>query len=105
MVPGIETFVKACLENGIPLCRDINSGNPVGVGLAQFNVRDGERCYAANAFLDGSTRASLNNLTIVTEMECDRLHSKDGIVTGVDLYHRPTATRSKFLSFVFKIHD
>ncbi|KAJ5629889.1 glucose-methanol-choline oxidoreductase [Penicillium herquei] len=90
MVPGIETFVEACLENGIPLCPDINSGNPVGVGLAQFNVRNGERYYAANAWLDESTRKSLQNLTIVTETECDLLHSRNGIVSGVELYHRPT---------------
>ncbi|KAJ5951944.1 glucose-methanol-choline oxidoreductase [Penicillium vulpinum] len=90
MVPGIETFVKACVETGIPLCPDINSGNPVGVGLAQFNVQDGERSYAANAFLSQTTRASLKNLTIMTETECDRLRSKDGVVSGIDLYHRPT---------------
>ncbi|KAJ5292832.1 uncharacterized protein N7443_008785 [Penicillium atrosanguineum] len=93
MVSGIETFVKACFENGIPLCPDINSGDPVGVGLAQFNVKDGERCYAANAFLGESARASLKNLTIVTETECDQLHSRDGVVTGVDLYHRPTGAQ------------
>ncbi|KAJ5982894.1 glucose-methanol-choline oxidoreductase [Penicillium waksmanii] len=94
MVPGIETFMKACSENGISLCPDINSGNPVGVGLAQFNVRGGERCYAANAFLSDSVRSSLKNLTIVTETECDRVHSKDGVVTGVDLYHKSTGVNS-----------
>lgn len=98
MVPGMETFVKACLENGIPICPDINSGNPVGVGLAQFNVRNGERCYAANAFLSESARSSLKNLTIVTETECDRVHSGDKVATGVDLYHRPTGASSEFLS-------
>jgi choline dehydrogenase-like flavoprotein len=97
MVAGIETFVKACLENGIPLCPDINSGNPVGVGLAQFNVRNGERCYAANAFLSESARASLKNLTILTETECDRVDSTDGVVTGVELFHRPTGANSESL--------
>lgn len=100
MVPGIETFVQACTESGIPLCLDINSGNPVGVGLAQFNVRNGERCYAANAFLGGSSRESLKNLTIVTETECDKLHSKDGVVIGVDLYHRPMGEKCKFLTLL-----
>lgn len=96
MVPGIETFVKACREVGIPLCPDINSGNPVGVGMAQFNVRNGERCYAANAFLDESVRKRLSNLTIITATECDRLHSRDGKVTGLDLYHRPTGQSCMF---------
>ncbi|GLI77937.1 hypothetical protein PoHVEF18_006234 [Penicillium ochrochloron] len=90
MVPGIETFIQACFETGIPLCPDINSGNPVGVGLAQFNVRNGERSYAANAFLGESARASRKNLTIVTNTECDRVRSRDGIVTGVDLYDKLT---------------
>jgi choline dehydrogenase-like flavoprotein len=90
MVPGIETFIQACFETGIPLCPDINSGNPVGVGLAQFNVRNGERSYAANAFLGESARASRKNLTIVTNTECDRVRSRDGVVTGVDLYDRLT---------------
>ncbi|KAE8314941.1 glucose-methanol-choline oxidoreductase [Aspergillus transmontanensis] len=90
MVPGIEPFIQACFETGIPLCPDINSGNPVGVGLAQFNVRNGERSYAANAFLGESARASRKNLTIVTETECDRVHSRDGVVTGVELYDRQT---------------
>ncbi|OOQ82080.1 glucose-methanol-choline oxidoreductase [Penicillium brasilianum] len=93
MVPGIETFVQACLETGISVCPDINSGNPVGVGLAQFNVRNGERCYAANAFLGESTRASLENLTIVTDIECDRVHCEDGVATGVDLYDRQSGAR------------
>ncbi|KAJ1715544.1 hypothetical protein AFGD_002927 [Aspergillus flavus] len=32
VVPRIEPFIQACFETGIPLCPDINSGNPVGVG-------------------------------------------------------------------------
>jgi hypothetical protein len=96
MVPGIKTFVRACLETGIPLCPDINSGNPVGVGLAQFNVRNGERSYAANAFLGDSARASLKNLAIVTNTECDRVHSRYGVVTGVDLYDRLNGAKGEF---------
>jgi choline dehydrogenase-like flavoprotein len=91
MVPGVKTFFEACIETGIPLCPDNNSGNPVGVGLAQFNVRHGERSYAANAFLDAPTRNSLKNLTIMTETDCDKIHTTNGVVTGVDLYHRPRA--------------
>ncbi|KAJ5991712.1 glucose-methanol-choline oxidoreductase [Penicillium sp. IBT 35674x] len=88
MVPGVETYMQACSEVGIPLCLDNNAGNPVGVGLAQFNVRDGERSYAANAFLPASTRKSLKNLVIVTNTECDYVHSTNGVATRVDLYDR-----------------
>lgn len=90
MVPGVETYMQACSEVGIPLCLDNNAGNPVGVGLAQFNVRDGERSYAANAFLPASTRKSLKNLVIVTNTECDYVHSTNGVATRVDLYDRST---------------
>ncbi|PWY63978.1 glucose-methanol-choline oxidoreductase [Aspergillus eucalypticola CBS 122712] len=90
MVPGVETFFKACVETGMPVCLDNNSGNPVGVGLAQFNVRRGERSYAANAFLDHSSRTRLPNLTIMTDTECDKIYCADGTATGVELYHKPT---------------
>ncbi|PYH46910.1 GMC family oxidoreductase [Aspergillus saccharolyticus JOP 1030-1] len=90
MVPGVETFFKACVETGMPVCLDNNSGNPVGVGLAQFNVRRGERSYAANAFLDHSSRTRLPNLTIMTDTECDKVDCADGTATGVELYHKPT---------------
>ncbi|KAJ5523676.1 glucose-methanol-choline oxidoreductase, partial [Penicillium frequentans] len=62
----------------------------LGVGLAQFNVRDGERSYAANAFLPASKRKSLKNLVIVTNTECDYVHSTNGVATRVDLYDRST---------------
>ncbi|KAF7630392.1 hypothetical protein AFLA_011017 [Aspergillus flavus NRRL3357] len=65
-------------------------GKPSGRWLAQFNVRNGERSYAANAFLGESARASRKNLIIVTNTECDRVHFRDGVVTGVELYDRLT---------------
>lgn len=74
----------------MPMCPDNNSGDPVGVGLAQFNVRRGERSYAANAFLDDSARAGLQNLTVLTDTECDKVCSNNRIATGVDLYHKAT---------------
>ncbi|KAL2820124.1 glucose-methanol-choline oxidoreductase [Aspergillus granulosus] len=88
MVPGVETFFKACLDAGIPVCLDNNSGDPVGVGLAQFNVRHGERSYAANAFLPNARRMDLTNLTVVTNTECDRVVIKEGKAVGVDLFDK-----------------
>ena len=97
MVPGVETFFKACAETGMPVCLDNNSGNPVGVGLAQFNVRRGERSYAANAFLDHSSRANLPNLTIMTDTECDKVYSNERVATGVDLYHKGTRETGDYI--------
>ncbi|BCS23649.1 GMC family oxidoreductase [Aspergillus puulaauensis] len=90
LVPGVNTFFQACVEAGMPICPDNNSGDPVGVGLAQFNVRRGERSYAANAFLADSARAGLQNLTVLTDTECDKVCSNGRIATGVDLYHKAT---------------
>jgi choline dehydrogenase-like flavoprotein len=88
MVPGVQTFFQACVAAGIPVCLDNNSGNPVGVGLAQFNVRDGERSYAANAFLSDDTRSNLANLVVVTDTECDRVVIQDKKVVGVELFDK-----------------
>lgn len=86
----MNTFFQACVEVGMPICLDNNSGDPVGVGLAQFNVRRGERSYAANAFLDDTARAGLRDLTVLTDTECDKVCSNGRIATGVDLYHKAT---------------
>jgi choline dehydrogenase-like flavoprotein len=66
MTPGVERFFHACHETGIGFCPDNNSGNPVGVGLAQFNNAGGIRSYAANRFLDREKQQKLPNLQILT---------------------------------------
>ena len=83
MTPGVSKFVTACQQTGIPLCPDINSGNPVGVGLAQCNVRDGIRSYATNAYLDEAFRVQNRNLRIQTGIMVHRLLVEDCKVVGV----------------------
>lgn len=83
MTPGVTKFVEACQEVGMHICPDINSGNPVGVGLAQFNVRDGVRYYAANAYLDEDFRAEHKNLHIQTNTVVKRLLLQDNKAVGV----------------------
>lgn len=87
MTPGVSTFVKACQEIGINICHDINSGNPVGVGLAQTNTRNGVRSYAANAYLDDDFRARHPNLTIRTNTTVRRLVFEGRRVVGVVVSH------------------
>lgn len=88
MVPGAETFIKACLDAGIPLCPDNNAGNPVGIGLAQTNVGNGERSYAANGFLNDSFRAVTPNLKIIFDTLVDRVVFDGKKAVGVDIYHQ-----------------
>ncbi|OQU95356.1 hypothetical protein CLAIMM_01577 [Cladophialophora immunda] len=73
MTPGVEMFFQACHETGIDFCPDNNSGNPVGVGLAQFNNAGGVRSYAANRFLDEETQQRLPNLQILTRTSVDKI--------------------------------
>lgn len=89
MTPGVDTFFRACQEVGIAVCPDNNAGNPVGVGLAQFNNAGGIRWYAANAFLDETARKQLPNLTVLTETSTDGIEFQDTKAVGVNLYlHR-----------------
>ena len=79
------------------MCPDNNRGNPVGVGLAQFNVGAGERSYAANAFLGEPQRKFFENLTIASKTSCDRVCVERRKAVGVDLYHHDTGKQGLFL--------
>jgi choline dehydrogenase-like flavoprotein len=93
MVPGVDKSFQACSERGMPMCSDNNAGNPIGVGLAQFNVGGGERSYAANAFLGEHERERLGNLTIISRTSCDRLCFEVRRAVGVDLYLHETGNK------------
>jgi len=100
MVPGVSTFITASLENGIALCKDNNSGNPVGVGLAQFNIGNGERSYAATAFLDPVRKSNPRNLTVVTGTSVDRVVFDGKTARGVELYDNLTGGKGVYRHFV-----
>jgi len=95
MVPGVETFITACQEIGVPMCLDNNSGNPVGVGLAQFNIGGGQRSYAATAFLD-KARNTYKNLTVVTSTIVDKIALEKKTATGVEIYDTSTSQKGVF---------
>lgn len=97
MVPGAEMFISACVEAGIPLCPDNNAGNPVGVGLAQTNVRGGERSYAANGFLNTDFRARSPNLSISFGTMVDRIIFSGDRAVGVKLFHTDSGTSGVLL--------
>lgn len=90
MTPGVENFLKACNNTGIPLCLDNNSGNPIGASLAQFNNSNGVRSYAANAYLDASTRQKLSNLKIMTDASILKVRIEDEKAVGVELREETT---------------
>lgn len=42
----------------------MNNGNPIGVNVGQFNIHDGQRVNATDAFLPDQVRSTLSNLDI-----------------------------------------
>ncbi|KAK5057848.1 hypothetical protein LTR84_011849 [Exophiala bonariae] len=92
MTPGVDTFIQACGETGIPLCKDNNAGDPVGVSLAQFNTGGGIRSYAANAFLDQQKQESLPNLKILTNTDVDQVMFDNKKAKGVKLHNKVDST-------------
>ncbi|EXJ57392.1 hypothetical protein A1O7_07739 [Cladophialophora yegresii CBS 114405] len=97
MTPGVEMFFRACHEVGIETCPDNNSGNPVGVGLAQFNNAGGVRSYAANRFLDQDTRRQLSNLEIFTRTAVDKIICQGTPPTaiGVEISNQVSGVKSR----------
>lgn len=57
-----DIFVAA-EETGLPINRDVNSGNSIGMGMASVCIYRGQRVTAANAYLSHKHP----NLTIVTD--------------------------------------
>ena len=85
-----QPLVKYCLEGagqaGHSINRDVNSGEPEGLSVAQFNVDNGMRRTSAGAFLSEESRKKLDNLTLVTRVLCSRiLFDSDKRATGVEL--------------------
>lgn len=49
---GMDKFMEAAAEFGWPICRDQNSGNPIGVGCTITTTYKGYRITSASAYLD-----------------------------------------------------
>jgi choline dehydrogenase len=72
---------------GIPLNFDHNSGDPVGVSVAQLNCPAGTRVHSAAAYLPLDFQSQYSDkLTIVTSTQCSRIIFEAGTATGVELF-------------------
>jgi choline dehydrogenase-like flavoprotein len=85
-----QPLVMHCLEGaeqaGHKVNRDVNSGEPEGLSVAQFNVDNGMRRTSAGAFLSEEARKRLDNLTLVTKALCSRiLFDADKRAIGAEL--------------------
>lgn len=79
--PVMRHFFEAAQELGLPLNNDFNGAEQRGFGRYQFNIGDGRRASASNAFL----RPALGrkNLQVVTRAHVTRLTFDGRRVTGL----------------------
>jgi choline dehydrogenase-like flavoprotein len=80
--PFSRYFIAAAQQAGFPLNGDFNGSEQEGVGLYQVTQRDGQRCTAARAYLEGRERA---NLHVITDASALRVTFADQRATGVTL--------------------
>lgn len=79
-------FIDATAALGFPINNDFNGKQQEGVGYYQVTQKDGLRCSSARAFL--TPTKSRDNLTILTELQVEKLLIEDGIATGVQARHK-----------------
>ncbi|MCB1445281.1 MAG: GMC family oxidoreductase N-terminal domain-containing protein [Rhizobiaceae bacterium] len=77
----IEYFFAAAQEMDLPLNNDFNGAIQEGVGRYQFNIREGLRSSAANAFLRPAMHR--RNLTVLTGAQVTAIAMEGARATGL----------------------
>jgi choline dehydrogenase len=78
----IAAAVDAAVEVGHRRARDLSSGLEIGFGWSDFNIVDGVRQSAVDAYL--SPAAGRENLEVVTDTIVRRVIVSDGRATGIE---------------------
>ncbi|KAH8807712.1 glucose-methanol-choline oxidoreductase [Xylogone sp. PMI_703] len=78
--PELKLCLEAAAELGIPSNPNINSGNPVGVGLDFLSVKDGLRTTSSSAHL----RSATDNLTVWTNTQVTKIVLDGKKAVGVE---------------------
>jgi choline dehydrogenase len=76
-----KKFIAAAGNKGFRPVEDFNAGVQDGVGFLQFNIKNGSRHSAYEAFI--KPIRNRNNLTIVTDALTEEVLIEDGRATGV----------------------
>ena len=79
--PFAEKFIEAAQAFGFPFNKDFNSGNQDGVGFLQYNIRNGRRLSAYDAFVAPVRHRP--NLTIITDAQAEKVDIEGRRATGV----------------------
>lgn len=77
-----QAFVNGCQELGYSLNNDFNAGNQEGFGLYQVTIKDGQRCSAANAYLDPAKNRQ--NLLIAIHCLVSKIIIENDVCVGVE---------------------
>lgn len=83
--PLSQTFLTACVQQGVPLNPDINGEIQEGCRFAQVTQNNGERCSAAKAYI--TPVLNRPNLTVLTNTHVNRLIINHNNVDGVEVIH------------------
>ena len=75
----LELLIYNLMRIQLPLNLDLNSGNPIGVGITAANALNGKRKTAATAYL----RDKPANLLILTETLVTGVIIRNGRAVGV----------------------
>lgn len=90
--PITRAFVEAAHQQGVPLCKDFNTGDNEGAGIYQVTQfhdakRNGERCSAAAAYLHPIINQR-PNLTVCTQIRATRILFEGKRAMGVTYRQR-----------------
>ncbi len=77
-----DTFVKACIEKGIPENKDYNGIEMEGAGLFQFTIKDAKRHSTSTAFLKPAN--DRKNLTVITKAHTKKIIIENNKAVGVE---------------------
>lgn len=86
-----HAYVQGCMDYGMPLNPDFNSGKQEGTGLYQMTIRDGRRCSAAVAYLHPAKGRP--NLTVRTGVLVNRIIVENGRAKGIEILEAGIARR------------
>ena len=85
-----------------PVNLDVNSGNPVGVGVIQVTAKGGKRVSASTAFLSPKPA----NLTIMTATAVEKIHFEDNKACCVEICgKKSTFLLSSVPDYEFKVES
>jgi choline dehydrogenase len=76
-----EAFIKACVEKNIPFNKNVNGEQQEGAGWFQYTMKNAKRQSAARAFLLPILKRP--NLTVITEVVCNKIIIERDEATGV----------------------